>query len=111
MIQGNILGTIAEIVYEMNEIDLLAQEKADNSVAAMKVLENIDLDTKNVAISYVKTVSMECYFQDQFSIFQKQCSPNLMNKINRHLLEIFAKGEKNKAYLDGIFRGKDISDR
>ena len=46
----------------MNEIDLLAQEKADNSVAAMKVLDNIDMDTKNIAISYVKTVSLEYYF-------------------------------------------------
>ena len=62
MIQGNILGTFAEIVYEMNEIDLIAQERADNSVAAIKVLENIDKESKNVAISYVKTVSMECYF-------------------------------------------------
>ena len=51
-------------MYELNEIDLLAQEKADNSVAAMKVLENIDPETRNIAISYVKTVSMEYYLAD-----------------------------------------------
>ena len=46
----------------MNEMDLLAQEKADNSVAAMKVLENLDHDLKNTAINYVKLVSLEFYF-------------------------------------------------
>ena len=70
-------------------MDLLAQEKADNSVAAMKVLENLDHDLKNTAINYVKLVSLEFYFQDEFKVFQQQCSPNLMNKINRHLLEVF----------------------
>lgn len=109
MIQGNILGTFAEIVYEMNEMDLLAQEKADNSVAAMKVLENIEPSTKNIAINYVKTVSIESYFQDQFTIFQTQCSPNLMNKINRHLLQIFVKMASQDKDLKSIFDGRDMA--
>ena len=68
MVQGNLLGTFAEIVYEMNEVTLLAQQQADSLVGAMKQMD-LNKETKNEALNYVKTVSMECYLQDQFSIF------------------------------------------
>ena len=35
----------------------------------MKVLENNDKDIRNIAINYVKTVSIEGYFAEQFSVF------------------------------------------
>ena len=48
----------------------------------------LDLDTKNTAIGYVKTVSMELFYQKNFEIFTRQVSPNLMNRIHRNLLEL-----------------------
>lgn len=59
-VNGNLLGTFAEIVYEINYLDLLSQTQADATVGAMSQVD-LDQDTKNVAINYVKTISMEIY--------------------------------------------------
>lgn len=50
----------------------------------------LDVDTTNVSLNYVKTVSMELFFQKNFEIFLRQVSPNLINRINRELLELMA---------------------
>ena len=47
----------------MNETSTMTQEQADSSVAAMTQV-NLDKETKNVAITYVKTVSMERFMQE-----------------------------------------------
>ena len=47
----------------MNEVSLLAQNHADASVSAMKSMA-LEIEIRNLAINYVKTVSMECYLQE-----------------------------------------------
>ena len=63
----------------------------------------LDTETKNVSISYVKAVSMERYLHTKFEIFQDQCSPNLLNRINKHLLFFFIK--KHQKVKGEIFSG------
>ena len=53
----------------MNELDIIAQEQADKSVAAIKKLEYIDDETKHIAMNYVKTVVMMNFFQEEFANF------------------------------------------
>ena len=46
----------------MNELDMISQDLADKSVAAIKSMEHVDEETKNLAINYVKTVIMMNFF-------------------------------------------------
>lgn len=63
----------------------------------------LDKETANVSVNYVKTVSMELYIQQQFEAFQRQVSPNLINKINKNLMEMLvsSKNISNKGIFDG----------